>query len=92
MNPTIDALVPLLGRVLLLQYREVTQFFQKKWSMTDLPPAVDDVISLWLSYPFWSRCRELLVVVKVLFGPSVVGTLVPDFIDEVDVAMPADTL
>ena len=78
--------------VLLRQYREVAQLFQKKCSLTDLPPAVDDVISLWLSYPFWSRCQELLAVFKVLFGLSVVGSYVPDFVDEVDVAMPKDTL
>ena len=76
----------------LRQYREVTQFFKKKWALTDLSPVVDDVVSLWLSYPYWSRCRKLLTVVKVLFGLSVNGTYVPDFIDEVDVAMPADTL
>ena len=81
-----------ISTAVLRQYREVTQFFKKKWASTDLSPVVDDVVSLWLSYPYWSRCQELLTVVKVLFGLNVNGTYVPDFIDEVDVAMPADTL
>ena len=81
-----------ISTVVLRQYREVTQFFKKKWALTDLSPVVDDVISLWLSYPYWYRCQELLAVVKVLFRLNVIGTYVPDFIEEVDVAMPADTL
>ena len=81
-----------VSTAVLRQYREVTQFFKKKWALTDLSPVVDDVVSLWFSYPYWSRCQELLTVVKVLFGLNVNGTYVPDFIDEVDVAIPVDTL
>ena len=60
-----------ISTAVLRQYREVTQFFQKKWALTDLSPVVDDVVSLSLFYPYWSRCQELLTVVKVLFGLNV---------------------
>ena len=41
----------------LMEYREITQFFKKNRTLTELAPVVDDVIPLWLSYPYWSRCQ-----------------------------------
>ena len=76
---------------ILRQYREVTQFLKKKWALTESAPVVDDVVVLRLSYPYWSRCRELLAVIHLLFGFSVDGSYEPDFVDEVKVAMPVDT-
>ena len=76
----------------LRQYREVTQFFKKKWTLTENAPVVDDVVTMWFSYPYWSRCQELLTVVNILFGLNAVGTYELDFVDDVDVAMPEDTL
>ena len=55
-------------------------------------PVVDDVISMWFSYSYWSRCQELLSVLNLLFGLTVVGTYNPNFTDEVDAAMPVDAL
>ena len=76
----------------LRQYREVTQFFKKKWTLTENAPVVDDMVTMWFSYPYWSRCQELLTVVNILFGLNAVGTYELDFVDDVDVAMPVDTL
>ena len=77
---------------ILKQYREVTQFFKKKWTLAESAPVVDDVVALWVSYPYWPRCKELLTVIQLLFGFSMVGNYDPDFVDEVDIAMPMDTL
>ena len=60
--------------------------------MTENAPVVDDVVTMWFSYPYWSRCQELLTVVNILFGLNAVGTYELDFVDDVDVAMPVDTL
>ena len=38
------------------------------------------------------RTVELLTVINVLFGLSVVATYELDFVDEVDISMPVDTL
>ena len=77
---------------ILKQYREVTQFFKKKWTLAESAPVVDDMVALWVSYPYWARCKELLTVIQLLFGFSMVGNYEPDFVDEVDIAMPMDTL
>ena len=81
-----------IAAVTLRQYREVTQFFKNKWMLIEGVPVMDDVISMWFSYPYWSRCQELLLVLNVLFGLTVVGSYNPNFTDEVDAAMPVDTL
>ena len=75
----------------LRQYREVAQFFKTKWTLIEGMPAVDDVITMWFSYPFWSRCQELLSVLNLLFGLAVVGTYNPNFSDEFGTAMSVDT-
>ena len=75
----------------LRQYREVTQFFNTKWTLIEGMPAVDDVITMWFSYPYWSRCQELLSVLNLLFGLAVVGTYNPNFSDEFGTAMSVDT-
>ena len=81
-----------LAAAILRQYREVTKFFKNKWTLIEGAPVVDDVISLWFSYPYWSRCQKLLSVLNLLFGLAVVGTYTPNFTDEVDAAMPVDAL
>ena len=69
-----------MGRgVIIQQYREVVQYFQKRWS-TGMP-VIDDIVSLWLSYPNWSRCPELLTVVEVLFSGLIHGDYQTDFRD-----------
>ena len=103
-DPCIDALVgtcatlsrknlvdDTMAAVILRQYREVTQFFKNKWTLIEGTPAVDDVITLWYSYPYWSRCQELLSVLDILFGLAVFGTYSPNFSDEFNTAMPVDT-
>ena len=44
-------------------------------------PVVDDVINLWCSYPFWSRCADLLAVFKIVVCCSARSQYVADFLD-----------
>ena len=46
------------GGVVQQQYREITQFFKKRWSFsTDEMPAVENIFAVWMSYPHWGRCE-----------------------------------
>ena len=65
---------------------------KKEWWPTETAHVVDDVVSLWLSYPCWSRWQALLNVINIPFGVIVVGTYETDFVDEVDISKPVDTV
>ena len=71
-----------LGAVVVQQYHEVSGYFIHRWkSQSNGDPAVDDVISLWLSYPHWTRCVELLDVIQIVVCAAVRSTYICDFVD-----------
>ena len=65
------------------KYDEVYNYFMHRWrSQSFTGPVVDDVINLWRSYPFWSRCADLLEVFKiVIICCSARSQYVADFLD-----------
>ena len=70
------------GAVVVQQYNEVSSYFMHRWrSQSTGSPEVDDIIHLWLSYPHWQRCEELLDVFKVVISAAVRSDYVPDFVD-----------
>ena len=81
------------GGVVQQQYREVTQFFKKRWSFcVDELPAVDDVIAMWLSYPHWSRCAQLRQVVNLVLSVVVVSSYQAEFVDDAATALDPNEL
>ena len=81
------------GGVVQQQYREVTQFFKKRWSFSaEERPAVEDVIAIWLSYPHWGRCTQLRQIVDLMFSVVVVSSYRADFVDDVATALDPDEL
>ena len=70
------------GGVIQRQHREVTQFFRKRWAGTrETGSGVEDVISLWLSYPCWDRCAEIREVLELVCGICLVSTYDANFVD-----------
>ena len=67
------------GGVIVQQYREVYGYFNHRSSSG--MPVVDDVLTMWLSYPHWIRCPELLNVVEVMFSGMLQWDYVIDFRD-----------
>ena len=54
--------------VVLRQYSEVSSYFRQKWqSQSNDVPVVDNILSLWLSYPHWQRCAKLFEVLQLIF-------------------------
>ena len=81
------------GGVVQQQYREVTQFFRKRWSFSaDELPAVEDVIAMWLSYPHWGRCTQLRQIIDLMSSVVVVSSYRADFVDDVATALDPDEL
>ena len=62
------------GAVVLRQYSELSSYFRQNWqSQSKYVPVVDDILSLWLSYPHWHWCAVLFKVLQLFFaGPCVV--------------------
>ena len=55
------------GSTVLLQYSKVSAYFRQKWlSQSNEVPVIDDIFNLWVSYPYWQRCAELLDVIHLV--------------------------
>ena len=84
---------PREGGVVQRQYKEVTQFFKKRWSsLGDDLPVVKDVIALWFFYPHWDRCKQLKQVVELVVSVVFVDSYRSDFIDDSNTALDPDEL
>ena len=55
-------------------------------------PVVEDIISMWLSYPHWDRCGQLRQVLDLVVVITVNGTYETNFDDEAPTALDVDTL
>ena len=81
------------GGVVQQQYREVTQFFKRRWAFSvEKLPVVEDIIALWMSYPHWKRCEQLRQVVDLAFSAVVTNSYRADIVDDVNGALDADEL
>ena len=81
------------GGVIQQQYREVTEFFKRRWAFSvEELPVVEDVISLWISYPHWDRCKQLRRIVDLAFSVVVASSYRSDFVDDVNGALEPDEL
>ena len=81
------------GGAVQQEYMEVTQYFKRRWSaLQEGVPVVDDVIAMWMSYPYWDRKQHLRRVLDVVFGIVVVSPYVADFVDDSQTALDSDTL
>ena len=70
------------GAKVVQQYDEVYNYFLHRWrSQSSTGPMVYDVINLWRSYPFWSRCADLLDVFKIVICFSARSQYVTDFLE-----------
>ena len=70
------------GAKVVQQYDDVYNYFMHRWRcQSSSGPVVDDVINLWCSYPFWSRCADLLAVFKIVVCCSARSQYVADFLD-----------
>ena len=81
------------GDTVQQQYLDATQYFKRKWTaLQDDVPVVEDVISMWLSYPHWERCGQLRQVLDLVIVITVTGTYETNFEDDAPTALYADTL
>ena len=81
------------GGVVQQQYREVTQFFKRRWAFSaEELPVVEDIIALWMSYPHWERCGQLQQVIDLAFSAVVTNSYRADFVDDVNGALDPDEL
>ena len=81
------------GGAVQQEYLEVTQYFKRRWSaLQEGVPVVEDVISMWMSYPHWERNQHLRRVVDLVFGIVVVSPYVADLVDDSQTALDPDTL
>ena len=81
------------GRVVQQQYREVTQFFKRRWASTaEELPVVEDIFALWMSYPHWERCEQLRQVIDLAFSAVATSSYRADFVDDVGGALDPDEL
>ena len=63
----LDFLSDVQGAKVVQQYDEVYNYFLHRWrSQSSTGPMVDDIINLCRSFPFWSRCADLLDVFKIV--------------------------
>ena len=70
------------GAIILQQYSEVVNYFKHRWeSNASVVPVIDDVMSLWLSYPSWDRCQEFRGIVEILFVGMLHDSYAADFQD-----------
>ena len=78
----LDFLTDKQGARVVQQYDEVYNYFMHRWrSQSFTGPVVDDVINLWRSYLFWSRCADLLEGFKIVICCSARSQYVADFLD-----------
>ena len=81
------------GGVVQQQYREVTQFFKRRWASTaEELPVVEDIFALWMSYPHWERCEQLRQVIDLAFSAVATSSYRADFVDDVGGALDPDEL
>ena len=82
------------GEVVQQQYREVTQFFKRRWASTaEELPVVEDIFALWMSYPHWERCEQLRrQVIDLAFSAVATSSYLADFVDDVGGALDPDEL
>ena len=81
------------GAKVVQQYNDVYSYFMHRWrSQSSSGPVVDDVISLWRAYPFWSRCSDLLCVFKVVVCCTTRSQYMADFLDVGSTALPQGQL
>ena len=81
------------GGAVQQEYLEVAQYFKRRWSaLQESVPAVEDIVSMWMSYPHWDRKQHLRRVVDLVFGIVIVSPYVADFVDDSRTALDADTL
>ena len=81
------------GGAVQQQYLDVIQYFKRKWTaLQDDVPVVEDVTSMWMSYPHWERCSELKQVLDLVITITITGNYEVDFKDEASTALDADTL
>ena len=81
------------GGAVQQQYREVTQYFKRRWaSASDELLVIEDIIALWMSYPHWGRCAELRYVVDLVVSAVVACSYQSTFIDDVNGALCPDEL
>ena len=81
------------GEAVQQEYLDVTQYFKKRWSaLQEGVPVIEDVISMWMSYPHWERNQHLRRVVDLVFGIVVMSPYVNDFVDDSQTALDSDTL
>ena len=49
----------------LREYSDVSNFFRQKWrSQSNYEPVVENIFTMWLSYPHWQRCSKLKTVLQ----------------------------
>ena len=70
------------GGTVQQQYHDVTQYFRRRWTaLQDDVPVVEDIISMWMSYPHWDRCGQLRQVLDLVVTIAVTGTYEANFED-----------
>ena len=60
--------------------------------MSQLSPVIDDLYSMWLSYPHWARCQHFRSVFEAFVGRTVFSEYDLDFTDSGVAAMGYDNL
>ena len=81
------------GGTVQLQYIDVIQYFKRKWAaQQDEVHVVEDIISMWMSYPHWERCGQLRQVLDIVVVITVTGTNETNSDDEAPTALDVDTL
>ena len=81
------------GGTVQQQYHDVTQYFKRRWTaLQDDVPVVEDIISMWMSYPHWDRCGQLRQVLDLVVTIAVTGTYESNFEDGSLTALDTDTL
>ena len=81
------------GGTVQQQNHDVTQYFKRKLlALQDDVPVVEDIISMWMSYPHWERCGQLRQVLDLVVTITVTGTYEVNFDDDVTTALDTDTL
>ena len=55
--------------IVLRQYSEECASFRQKWvSQTNKNSDIEAIYNLWMSYPHWQRCAEMLDVIHLVFS------------------------
>ena len=81
------------GSAVLQEYQEICNYFKQRWSvLSQLLPVIDDLYSMWFSYPYWSRCQHFQSVLEAVVGLTAFPTYNLDFSDSGVTAMDHDVL